>query len=104
MPVFLIPLVIDLILHLPDLIKAAQQAFSGTPVEGSVKKTLVMDGVSALLAAASKLSPIPVTSGQVQTIIETISELVDSHVATMQPVLNPTLVITGTIEPQKKPG
>ena len=81
MPAFLIPIIIQLIASLPQLIQIAEQAFSGASGSGAAKKQLVLAGASGVMDTISTIQKTPVDPAHKVTILNTISSLADATVA-----------------------
>ncbi len=82
---------------LPTMIKSAEDAFSGKPGSGALKKQLVLDTTQAALAIANQINPI--TEGQSQAIMGTVNTLTDSTVA----ILNTVDLLNGGAQEQSTP-
>lgn len=70
--------VLSILSALPMLIKSAEEAFSGKPGSGALKKQLVLDTTQAALIIANQVNPMPEI--QNQAIMNTVSVLTDSTV------------------------
>ena len=81
MPAFLIPLVIQLIASLPQLIQIAEQAFSGQTGSGAAKKQLVIAGAQSVMNVVSTVGKQPIAPEHQSAILGSISALTDAAVS-----------------------
>lgn len=87
MPVWLLPLLFQLLQAIPGLIQTAEIAFSGAKGKsGTAKKQLVMDSVSAGLDIAHTLNATSMPDANKAVIMGTVGTLVDTTVAVMKTV------------------
>ena len=80
MPIFLIPLILQFILKLPELIQLAEQAFSGKPGNGEAKKQLVLNSATAVLQAEQTISGKTIAPDHVDAIMSSVNALTDATV------------------------
>lgn len=81
MPLFLIPVIMQLIAALPQLIKVAEDAFGGKPGNGEAKKQLVLGGASAIMNIVSTVNKDTIKPEHQTAILGTISSLCDATVS-----------------------
>ena len=86
--------VLSILSALPMLIKGAEEAFSGKPGSGALKKQLVLDTTQAALMIANQVNPMP--EAQSKAIMATVNVLTDSTVSVLNTV---DLLNGGTQEP-----
>ena len=87
MPVWLLPLIFQLLSAIPGLIQVVEVAFSGAKGKsGIAKKQLVMDSVAAGIAISGTLNGTPVPVTQKDAIMGTVGALVDTTVAVLKTV------------------
>lgn len=79
----LFPFLMSLLASLPNLIVTAEKAFSGSPGSGEAKKKLVLDTTASALVIASTLDHTPLNQAQNAVILESVSQLTDATVATL---------------------
>jgi hypothetical protein len=81
MPAFLIPLLIQLVASLPQIIQAAETAFGGGPGNGPAKKQLVLTSAGAIMDAVGTVHGTPLPDAHKVTVLNTLGSVVDSVVS-----------------------
>jgi hypothetical protein len=84
MPVWLIPIILQLIAQLPSLIQVAEQAFSGKPGSGAAKKEFVQNSVDTALNVVQQVAPGQLNTEQAKAISATAGIVIDATVAVMK--------------------
>jgi hypothetical protein len=83
MPVWLIPLILQIFANLPALIMMAEKAFSGTPGSGEAKKELVLNSVKAAVTVYKTVNPADIPPEAEKAILTATSSLTDATVQTL---------------------
>ena len=76
--------ILSILSVLPMMIKNAEEAFSGRPGSGALKKQLVLDTTQAALLIANQVNPMP--EAQSKAIMSTVNILTDSTVKILNEV------------------
>jgi len=86
MPVFLIPVILQFISGLPELIKNLNDVFREKPGTGTTKKEIVLGQTQAVMNISSKLAGATLPPEVAQAILAEVSALTDNTVAKMNAV------------------
>lgn len=86
MPLFLIPVILQFLTALPNLIHEAEAAFSGAAGSGTQKKQFVVDAVTATMAAANASGKVNLPDDHQQAILAAVSSMTDATVAAFNAV------------------
>ena len=80
MPKWMLPLVGILVATLPGLIAQAEEAFSGKPDSGQLKKKFVTDAVRAMMLSIGAVNATLLTKPQQDAILKTIDSITEAIV------------------------
>lgn len=90
MPVFLIPLILQVIAALPGLIQSAEKAFAkkggDSTGQGPAKRDFVVNAVGTAVDVASGTGEVSITDQQRNAIVSAAGALTDATVATLNAV------------------